>query len=408
MNRRSLSASAVAVALAAGLAACGSSGSSDNNVSGSGGSSKSGDKSPIVIGATFGLTGPMSFYDQPMVQGMSAAIRDVNAKGGIDGRQVKLITNDNQSDVNKLVQQAQAMVAKKPTLMVVSSSNTTGGPAARVGQAAGQLTMGAAGNTILGKTGVGPLVFNDWHGDATEAAALATFMEKKSYDSVYIAQDMALDYTQDVCKYFEKSYKGKILGKVTYNSTTDQSFNSQVSKIRGAAGQAKAIMICGLATGGPALIKQLRSVGVSNPIIGTGGGMDGDFWTKSVPNLGTFYSDSVGSIYGDDAVQERNDLVARITKETGKAPPTGHIFIAYSIVQMLQKAIELNGGKTDSASLAKAYEKLNNFPTNAGNTTYTASCHVPLGRSIAITQIVGGKGKFVEAVTPTDTPAAPC
>ncbi|MDO8210096.1 ABC transporter substrate-binding protein [Conexibacter sp. CPCC 206217] len=393
------------------VSACGSSSddsSSSTSTGASTGGAASGNKDPITIGATFGLTGPMSFYDQPMVQGIEAAIKDVNARGGIDGRPVRLITNDNQSDVNKLVQSARDMIAKRPTLLLTSSSNTTGGPAARVANAAGQLTMGAAGNTIYGKTGGGELVFNDWHGDPTEAAALAQFADRKGYDSVYIAEDLALDYTQDVCRYFRTAYRGRIVGEVRYNSSTDQSFNSQVTQIRSAAPEARAIVICGLTTGGPTLIKQLRSAGVDNPVIGTGGGMDGDFWARAVPNLGEFYSDSVASVYGDDPDPARNELVARITRETGRVPPTGHIFIAYSVVEMLKKAIEDSGGKTDAATLQKAYESFRDVPTIAGTTTYTADCHVPIGRTLAITEIVDGRGRFVEAIKPADVPRAIC
>jgi branched-chain amino acid transport system substrate-binding protein len=77
-----------AVILAAGLAAGCSSGSS-----GSGGA-----KSPILIGASLSLTGDFSADGQAYEKGYELWAHDVNAHGGLLGRQVKLvILNDNSS-----------------------------------------------------------------------------------------------------------------------------------------------------------------------------------------------------------------------------------------------------------------------------------------------------------------------
>jgi branched-chain amino acid transport system substrate-binding protein len=83
--------SGVALASAGVLAACGSSGSSASG--GSGGS-----KSPITIGASLSLTGDSSADGQAYDTGYKLWAADVNAHGGILGRQVKLtVLNDNSS-----------------------------------------------------------------------------------------------------------------------------------------------------------------------------------------------------------------------------------------------------------------------------------------------------------------------
>lgn len=415
----------VAVAIAAvTISACGS-GDDDSSTSASTGAATaaattSADKSPIVVGATLGLTGPLSFYDVPFLDGTKAAIADFNAKGGIMGRQIELVTNDNASDVSKIPGKAQEMIAKKPTLLLTSNSDTTGIPAARVAQQQGQLVMGASGPTTYGSQ-IGPLVYNDWHGDPTEAAVATEFLQEKGWDKVITVEDQVLGYTKDICNLFRQSFEkanpGGVVADIKYNSGTAQSYPSQVSDIRAAAPKAKAIVLCGLVTGSPALIKGLRGAGVDLPIFGMGGGLDGDYWTKSVPKLGEFYSDSVGAInpdggstYADNPNEKQKELLTRIEEKTGKPPVVGHVYTGYSAIEMLAEAIKRAGGKTDSESLSKALDSFRDVPTLVGNTTYTPDCHVPKGRALAITQIVNGKGKYVSTITPKpeNVPAAPC
>ncbi len=101
-----------AVALAVGaLAACSSSSSSSSSSAGAGSSSSaSGSKAPITIGASLSLTGDFSADGQAFEKGYKLWQSDVNAAGGILGRQVKLtILNDN-SNPNQAVTNYQTLI----------------------------------------------------------------------------------------------------------------------------------------------------------------------------------------------------------------------------------------------------------------------------------------------------------
>jgi branched-chain amino acid transport system substrate-binding protein len=87
----------VAVLTASALAACSSSSSSSTSTSTSASSSPS-SSTPITIGASLSLTGDFSADGQAFQRGYELWASDVNAKGGLLGRQVKLtILNDNSS-----------------------------------------------------------------------------------------------------------------------------------------------------------------------------------------------------------------------------------------------------------------------------------------------------------------------
>jgi len=52
-------------------------------------------QSPIVIGASTPLTGPVSHYGQHARWGAEMAVAEANAKGGIDGRKIEIDFQDN-------------------------------------------------------------------------------------------------------------------------------------------------------------------------------------------------------------------------------------------------------------------------------------------------------------------------
>jgi branched-chain amino acid transport system substrate-binding protein len=93
LSSRAFALTGAAVLSASALAACSSSSSSSTSASSSASS-----KAPITIGASLSLTGDFSADGQAYQKGYELWVNDVNAKGGILGRQVKLtILNDNSS-----------------------------------------------------------------------------------------------------------------------------------------------------------------------------------------------------------------------------------------------------------------------------------------------------------------------
>src|SRR4029077_2188566 len=60
-------------------------------------------KEPIQVGYLPALTGPSSSTGIGINRGLQLAVKEINDAGGIDGRQIELITRDTQSDPTKAV-----------------------------------------------------------------------------------------------------------------------------------------------------------------------------------------------------------------------------------------------------------------------------------------------------------------
>ena len=110
-RRRLLKGAAVGgagLALASVLAACGS----DSGSGGEGGSGggDGGSSEPIRIGIIADLTGPFTIYGTSLSQSAQLAADEINAAGGIAGRQIEVIVEDTQTDVAVTVDKATKLV----------------------------------------------------------------------------------------------------------------------------------------------------------------------------------------------------------------------------------------------------------------------------------------------------------
>ena len=81
-------------------------------------------KEPILMGYLPALTGPSSSTGIGINRGVQLAVEELNAAGGIDGRQIELITRDTQSDPTKAVNGAAELAHKEKVSVVLGPVNS--------------------------------------------------------------------------------------------------------------------------------------------------------------------------------------------------------------------------------------------------------------------------------------------
>src|SRR5689334_23022129 len=75
----------------------------------------------IVIGTHQDLSGPIRIWGVPISNGMRMAVEEINAAGGIQGRKLRLIVQDNGYDLNKAVEATHKLVERDKIFAMIGA-----------------------------------------------------------------------------------------------------------------------------------------------------------------------------------------------------------------------------------------------------------------------------------------------
>lgn len=365
---------------------------------------------PITIGMPVGKTGFVALFDVPVSQGAEIAVKEINAKGGVLGRPLKIIYSDTKSDINAGTTAAADVIAKGADVLIPTCDYDLGSPAARAAQAKDIVSFACAGSPRFGFRGIGPLAFTISDGTPTQGAVAADFASKQGWRHPYLLNDVAFEYSKSWCGFFKERWiqlhgKNSIVGEDTFQNG-DASMQTQVTRLKGKSSKIDVVMNCSFPPGGATMLRTLRASGVNQPVIGTAG-FDGPYWLGAVPNASDTYAVADSSLYGDDPNPAINRFYAKFKKETGKAAQSAYPLYGYTIVYAYKVAIE-RAKTTEGKKLAAAISAFRNVPLLIGPTTYTKTCHVALGRPMKIIQYQKGKGSYHSTVKAGKIPKTIC
>ena len=103
ISRRNFLAAAGVVAAAGVLTACGgSSSTAASTAAASGSTAAAASGATIKVGVMGPLSGNVSVYGQAVVNGATLYLKQVNANGGINGKQIEILTEDEQGDATQM------------------------------------------------------------------------------------------------------------------------------------------------------------------------------------------------------------------------------------------------------------------------------------------------------------------
>ncbi|MGE3308274.1 MAG: ABC transporter substrate-binding protein [Rhizobiaceae bacterium] len=361
----------------------------------------------IKIGAAVGLSGWIVPYDQPALRGVEMAIADINAAGGVLGRQLELVLSDTKADQAQAARSAIELLDGGAEMLIASCDYDFGGPAASEANDRGVVAFSlCAGDHKFGVSGIGPFAYTMTTTAAVEGYAAAEWAASKGWGKAYVLLDDTIQYTKTLCGAFEEN-AGKVdgldvAGKDTFKNG-DPSISTQITRLQGMSPQPDFIYLCSYAPGAITAIRQLRSAGVDLPIL-TSGAMDGDSWKDSVANLKDFYYDTWASMYGGNADPRLDKFFVDYKAKYGEEATTSLAIFGYAAIEIWAKAAE-KAGTLEGDKVRQTLDGMADEPTLGGLTTFTDKIHYGMiGRDLVMMEIQDWKRTVLGPFRPKNLP----
>lgn len=355
---------------------------------------------PIIIGAAIARTSFLAPFDVPPSVAAQFAIDDINKKGGVMGRPLKLIFSDTRSDRAAGATAALDVINRGAGPLILASCDFDFSSAA-VTTATGKGLLAfseCAGSTRFSVKGLGPNAFTFGIPDIVDATNNANFAYKQlHFRKAYVLEDTFIEYTKRVSSYFKTKWSkmpgAKVVGSDTFVNT-DTSIASQISRIQALKTKPDFIFLGSLTPGGASALRQIRAAGINTPVI-AGEGMEGVFWQKAIPKLSNFYYTAFGSLVGDDPRPTVNALVTRYKKKTGAAPKISSMIEGYRLIYAFKAAAEA-AHSLDPTAIRKQLEKFRGKVLPPGiPTTFDTKWHVDIKSPELIMKVQNGKNSYV-------------
>ena len=331
-----VAASAAAV-MALSLAGC-SGGSMDDSSSSS--AKASGDS--ITIGTVTTNSGTAAAYGEAEVKGFELAVSEINAKGGINGKKVKLESMDDKGDAteasnayNKLAGDNNVLAVAGPTI-----SATTAAVAPLADQSK-LVTIAPAATSDSIETG--NYLFRTCFKDSYQGEVAARFAaENLKVKKVAVLYGTGDPYSSGVGEAFAKAAEKlglEVVDKESSSSADDTEYSAQLQKIQ-ASGAELLYAPYYYSVAGPYIIPQARSVGFEGYVMGPDG-YDGLKLTgdKSQYNK-TYYTTHYSA---DDNTNTKVQDFIRSYKSKNNAEPNTFAALGYDTIYMIKQAIEKAG-----------------------------------------------------------------
>ena len=330
----------VAAMAVTALTGCGSNSSSS--------SKKEADK--YYIGGIGPTTGATAIYGTAVKNGAQIAVDEINAAGGINGKQIEYRFEDDQNDAEKAVNAYNTL--KDWGMQMLVGTTTTAPCIAVAGKTASdnvfQITPSASSPDVL-SSGNGN-VFQVCFTDPNQGVASAQYIaENKLATKIGIIYDSSDVYSSGIEEKFEAEAKTQglnIVSKAAFTADSKTDFGTQLQKAKDAGADLLFLPI--YYQEASIILKQADTMGYKPKFFGVDG-MDG---ILTVENFDTKLAEDVMLLtpFAADAKDKTVQNFVKTYKEKYEDTPNQFAADSYDAVYALKAAIEESKATTDMSA----------------------------------------------------------
>ncbi|MGH9419536.1 MAG: ABC transporter substrate-binding protein, partial [Thermoanaerobaculia bacterium] len=227
----------------------------------------------IPIGVYAATSGSEAAFGQATVEGEKLAAEEINNNGGVLGKKIRLITEDDQGKAEEAASVVTKLITHDNVIAILGENSSNQSLAAAPIAQAAKVPMVSPSSTNPAVTKKGDYIFRVCFTDPYQGKAIAMFVRTNLHaTTAAILRDNKNDYSVGLAGVIRKEFEtlgGKIVAEQSY-SGGDSDFRPQLTAIKGANPQV--LFIPGFYTEVGQIAIQARDLGITVPMVG------GDGW----------------------------------------------------------------------------------------------------------------------------------
>ena len=360
------------------------------------GCKKQTDANVIKVGEFASLTGKEATFGTSSHEGTLLAIEELNAAGGVLGKKLELLTEDDLSKAGEPATVVNKLISRDGVVAIlgeVASSRSL--EAAPICQQ-NKIPMISPSSTNPKVTETGDFIFRVCFIDPFQGTVMANFASKTlKAKKVAIFTDVKSDYSKGLAKYFKDGFVkagGQIVAELDFNGG-DKDFKAQLTAIK--SSNPDAVFVPGYYTDAALICIQAKQLSLNVPLFG------GDGWESE--DLVKIGQDAVEGQYfsthyaPDVATDKSKNFVKAYQKRFNGKLPDAMAALGYDSAMILADAMK-RAGSSDGQKVRDALAATKDFDGVTGKTTINEKRDAT--KSAVILQVKGGKFHYVETVNP--------
>jgi len=299
----------------------------------------------IKIGQFASLTGSEATFGISSDNGIKLAVEEINSTGGILGKQIQLVTEDNQGKPNETQTVVQKLINRDKVIGIIGEVASSRSKAAAPICQQNKIPMISQASTNPEVTAIGDYIFRVCFIDPFQATVMSKFaLNSMKTKKVALLIDQRNAYSTGLAENFKKTFVemgGEIVEEQKYSSG-DKDFKAQLTAIK--YKNPEAIFVPGYYTDVGLIAIQLREIGMTVPLFG-GDGWESDKLTEGKAKdalEGCFFSTHIST-------EDPNPLIQSFIKkyrDKYKIEPDAYSFLGYDAMMLMADAIK-RAGSTD-------------------------------------------------------------
>jgi branched-chain amino acid transport system substrate-binding protein len=350
----------------------------------------------IKIGEYASLTGKEAAFGQSSHKGTLLAVEEINAAGGVLGRQIELVTDDNQSKQGESATIVKKLIFREKVVGILGEVASMRSLEAAPLCQAYKIPMISPSSTNPKVTEIGNYIFRVCFIDPFQGTVMAKFSKDTlKIRRVAVLTSVSSAYSVGLAKYFKQRFTddgGEVVIEQKFTEG-DKDFNAQLTAIKAAG--VEGIFVPGYYTEAALICRQARELDMKIPLFG------GDGW--EAPELIKIGGDAVEGCYYSTHYSPQVDtpavknFVARFKARFGGETPDAMAALGYDSAQVMVDAIR-RAGNTEGPAVRDALAATKGFEGVTGTTTMDKERNA--SKAAVVIMVKDGQFKFVESVAP--------